>query len=293
MAPRAIWKGFLKVGEVTCPVALHAAVSTSDRIAFHTINRATGHRVKRQFVDEETGKPVEGEDQVKGYEVSRGEYVMLEPDEVKAVVPQSDKTLAVESFIGGDEIDDVYLDRPYYMTPGSAVAEDTFALLREGMRAKEVAALARAVLFRRVRTLLVRPHEKGMVATTLHFDYEVRSAAEAFRDIPKIKIEGEMLDLAKHIISTKSGTFDPGKFDDRYEAAVAELVKAKLAGKPIEARKPPKAEKVIDLMEALRQSAGAARAPKARSPIKGKKATAKAKAKRKAASEATRRRKAS
>ena len=258
MAPRANWKGFLKVAELTCPVALYTAASTSERIAFHTLNRATGHRVRRQFVDQETGKPVESDEQVKGYEVGEGEYVVLEPDEIAAAVPESDKTLAVAAFIRCDDIDTVYFDRPYYLTPSNRIAEDAFALVREGLRARKVAALARTVLFRRVQTLLIRPHGEGLIATTLNFDYEVRSAEEAFHDVPAMTIKGEMLDLAKHIISTKRGKFDPSQFDDRYEAALAELVRAKLEGKPIELRKPPAPTKVVDLMEALRQSAGVA-----------------------------------
>lgn len=266
MAPRANWKGFLKIAELTCPVALYTAASTSDRIAFHTINRATGHRVQRQFVDAVTGKPVEKEEQVKGYEVAQDDYVVLEPEEVAETVPESDKTLSVSAFVGCGDIDDVYFDRPYYLAPSDRHAEEAFALMREGMRKKNVAAIAQAVLFRRVRTLLIRAHDSGLVATTLNFDYEVRPAAEAFDDIPAVKIKGEMLDLAKHIIDTKKGRFDPAEFDDRYEAALAELVKAKAEGRKIAIPKQAKREKVIDLMEALRQSAGAA----------GKKASAKA-----------------
>jgi DNA end-binding protein Ku len=256
LAPRANWKGFLKVGELTCPVALYTAASTSERIAFHTINRATGHRVHRQFVDSNTGKPVEKEDQVKGYELGSGDYVVLEPDEVAAAVPESDKTLSVSAFIGRSDVDDVYFDKPYYLAPTDKHAEEAFALIREGMRKKKVAAIAQAVLFRRVRTLLIRPEDDGLLATTLSYDYEVRSSKEVFDDVPEMKIKGEMLELAEHIINTKRGKFDPAEFDDRYEAALAELVKAKIEGREIKVRKEPKREKVVDLMEALRQSAG-------------------------------------
>ena len=256
MATRANWKGYLKIGDVTCPVALYTAATTSERIAFHTINQATGHRVRRQYVDSETGKPVDTDDQVKGYEVGQDDYVVLTPDEVAAAVPDSDKTLAVSAFIGCGDVDDVYFDRPYFLAPADKTAHETFALIREGMRKKNVAAIAQAVLFRRVRTMLIRSHGEGMIATALNFDYEVRSAKDAFSDIPSTRIKGEMLELAEHIIKTKKGKFDPSKFDDRYEDALAELVKAKLEGKPIEVRKEPKQEKVIDLMAALRESAG-------------------------------------
>lgn len=257
MAPRANWKGYLKVGELTCPVALYTAASTSDRIAFHTLNRTTGNRVHRQFVDSDSGKPVEREDQVKGYEVGDNDYIVLEPEEVAAAVPESDKTLSIEAFVGVDDLDDVYFDKPYYLAPSDKNREEAFALIREGMKAKKVVALAQTVIFRRARTLLIRAEDQGLIATTLNFDYEVRSAKDAFSDIPEMKIKGEMLDLAKHIIETKKGSFDPSKYEDRYEAALAELVKAKLEGKKIEARKPVKSDKVVDLMEALRESAKA------------------------------------
>ena len=257
MAPRANWKGFLKIGELTCPVALYTAASTSERIAFHTINRSTGHRVRRQFVDSDTGKPVEKDDQVKGYEVGRGDYVVLEPDEVAAAVPDSDKTLLVSAFINCTDIDDVYFDKPYYLAPVDKMAEEAFALIREGMRKKKVAAIAQTVLFRRVRTVLIRAHGGGLIATTLNFDYEVRSAKEAFSNVPAMKIKGEMVELAEHIINTKKGKFDASKFDDRYESALADIVKAKLDGKKIEVRKEATREKVVDLMlmAALRESA--------------------------------------
>lgn len=274
MAPRASWKGLLKVGEVSCPVALYTAASTSERIAFHTLNRATGHRVRRQFVDSDTGKPVDRDEQVKGYEVGSGEYVMLDPEEVASAVPESDKTLSVSAFVGCGDIDSVYFDKPYYLAPADRHAEEAYALIREGMRARNVAALARTVLFRRVRTVLVRAHGSGLIATTLNFDYEVRSAEEAFDDIPDIRIKGEMLELAEHIIKTKRGKFDPSKFDDRYEAALADLVKAKLEGRKIEAPKEPKRDKVINLMAALRESAGAG--PKKRSASSRRKAKPKA-----------------
>lgn len=259
MAPRANWKGFLKVGEVSCPVALYTAASTSDRIAFHTLNRKTGNRVRRVFVDEDTGKTVDRDDQVKGYEVASGEYVVLSPDEIAAAVPESDKTLSITAFIGCDDIDDLYFDKPYYLAPTDAEAAEAFALIREGMRKKKVAALAQTVLFRRVRTVLIRAHDDGLIATTLNFDYEVRDAEDVFADVPDIEIADEMLDLAQHIIKTKRGTFDPKDFDDRYESALAELVRAKIEGRKIQPRKEARPEPVVDLMEALRESAAMAK----------------------------------
>ena len=271
MALRANWKGFLKIAEVSCPVSLYTAVSTSDRIALHMINRETGQRLRRQFVDSDTGAPVERDDQVKGYEVAQGDYVMLDPADVTAAVPQSDKTLAVSAFIGCDEIHQVYFDKPYYLAPSDRNATEAFGLIRDGMRKTKVAAVAQTVLFRRLRSVLIRAHGDGLIATTLHFDYEVRSATDAFRDVPASDLKGEMLDLAQHIIKTKMGKFDVSSFDDRYESALADLVKAKLSGQKIEPRPAPKGDTVVDLMAALRESAGMAGAKSAaKDPAKPK-----------------------
>lgn len=263
MPGRAIWKGSIKIAEVVCPVALYTAASTSERIALHTLNRKTGHRVHRQYVDEKTDKLVPADEQVKGYETEEGKYVVLEPEEVAAAVPDSDKTLSVDTFIGCSDIDDTYFDKPYYLLPSDKVAEESFVLIREGLRSKKVAAIAHAVLFRRLRAVLIRPHRQGLIATTLNFDYEVRSAADAFADIPKKKVASEMLDLAEHIIKGKAGKFDISKFDDRYEAALAELVKAKIDGRKIIPLPRPTPTKPKDLLEALRISAGEGKKPAA------------------------------
>ena len=272
MAPRANWKGSIKISELSIPVALYSAATTSERVAFHTINRKTGNRVRRQFFDEETEQPVEKENQVKGYEISQGQYVILEPKEIQEAIPESDKTIRIEAFLPCAEVDTAYFDKPYFLAPSGSIANEGFALLSEGMRREKVAAIGRAVLFRKLRTVLLRSHGPLLYAHTLHFNYEVRPATEIFDEVPDLKIEGEMLDLAKHIIQTKSGTFDPREFDDRYEEALAELVKAKIAGREFKAPKPPKETKVVDLMDALRKSAEAAGrpAPKAKA---GKKKT--------------------
>jgi DNA end-binding protein Ku len=266
VAPRAIWKGELRIGTLGFDVALYTAASTSERISLHVLNRKTGNRVHREYVDVDSGKPVEHEDQIKGYEVTRGKYIVLEPEEVAAAVPESDKTIAIETFVPCGEVDDTYFERPYYLTPASEAAQEGFDAVREAMRQGDVAALGRAVLFRRVRTLLIRAHGAGMIATTLHFEDEIRSADEAFAGLKTHRIDDEMLELAQHIIKTKAGRFEPEKFDDRYEEALADLIRAKLAGRKPKAPPKPKATPRNDLMEALRLSA------------QGAKATAKAKA---------------
>ncbi|MBY5494640.1 Ku protein [Rhizobium leguminosarum bv. viciae] len=252
---RAQWKGFLKFGEVSCGVALYTAASTSDRITFNTINKATGNRVNRIFIDSETEDPVPKEAQTKGFEIENGQYIIIDPEEVSAAIPESNKTLDIEAFIPCSDVDDVYFDKPYYLTPDK-MGGDAFAALRDAMKKSMVAAIARTVLFRRMRTVLIRPHGKGLIASTLNYDYEVRSSEKAFEEMPKLKIQGEMLDLAKHIISTKKGEFDPATFDDRYESALAELVKAKLEGKSLPKPKKVQVSKPNDLLAALRESAG-------------------------------------
>ncbi|PDV86361.1 Ku protein [Rhizobium sp. H4] len=255
MAARASWKGHLKVGDLACAVGLYTAISSSDRVSFNIINRRTGHRVERQFVDSETGKPVERDDQVKGYQMENGDYIVIEGDEISGIMPESDKVLDVKAFIAYDDIDKLYFDRPYYLAPVDEHDEEALSLIIRGMRDAKVAALAEAVLFRRNRTLLIRPHDTHIVATMLNFDYEVRSAGTVFKDIPDIKFDKEMLELAGHIIETKHGSFDPSAYEDRYEAALVELVKAKIEGRAPPKKKPVPERKVVDLMEALRQSA--------------------------------------
>ncbi|MFS8147884.1 Ku protein [Rhizobium sp. BR 249] len=264
MAARASWKGHLKVGDLACAVGLYTAISSSDRVSFNIINRRTGHRVERQFIDSETGRPVERDDQVKGYRMESGDYIVIEGDEIAELMPQSDRVLDVKAFIGCDAVDKLYFDRPYYLAPADPHDEEALALIGRGMRDGKVVALAEAVLFRRNRTLLIRPHDDYIVATMLNFDYEVRSADSVFKDIPDIKFDKEMLELAGHIIETKHGSFDPSKYEDRYEAALVELVKAKIEGRAPPKKKAPPERKVVDLMEALRQSAKMSGKPPAR-----------------------------
>jgi DNA end-binding protein Ku len=268
MAARAVWSGVIKIEELVCPVKLYTAASQSERIGLHMVNRTTGNRLRRVYVDDTTGKPVDREDQVKGYETHEGSYVILEPEEISAAVPDSDKILKVEHFITCSQIDTTYFDKPYYLLPANEAGEEAFVLIREALRRKKAAAIAYTVLFRRLRPVLIRAHRKGLIATTLNFDYEVNSARQAFADIPKMKIADEMLELAQHILKTKAGEFDPEKFDDRYENALAELVKSKIEGRKIVPFKRPEPTKPNDLLEALRLSAGDKKKPAPKSARK-------------------------
>lgn len=256
VTPRANWKGFLRLEAATCEVALFTAASTAERIALNTVNRATGHRVRREFFDSVTDEPVEKDDQVKGYETKKDQYVSFEVEEIAEAGPKSDKSLSIKAFVALADLDETCFDKPYYLAPVNGRDNEFFGILREGLRRRQVGAIAEAVLFRRLRTVLVRPLESGMVATTLHYDYELRNATEVFGEIPNLTISDEMLDLAKHIIKTKQAPFDPAQYADRYESALADLVKDKLEGRAIAAPAKLKPPASMDLMRALRDSAG-------------------------------------
>jgi DNA end-binding protein Ku len=256
MAPRALWKGYLQIAALSCGVGLYTAASPAERVALNTINRETGRRARREYVDSLTGDPVEKEDQVRGYEAEKDVYIVLDQEELASAAVKSDKTLVVSTFIPLAEMDETFLDNPYYLAPADQAARGIFAVIREGLRRGGAGAIARAVLFRRARNLLIRALGDGLIATTLKFDYEVRPAAEAFSGIADLAIKGEMLDLAKHIIKMKAGAFDPSDYHDRYETALTQLIQAKIQGLPIPAARRAAPAKAIDLMQALRDSAG-------------------------------------
>lgn len=263
MAPRPNWKGFLKLSLVSCAVALYPATSTSERVRFHIINRNTGNRIRNDLVDSETGEPVEPEDRVKGYEFEKGQYLLLDDEELDNVALESTHTIDIEQFVPMAQVDRIYLDESFYLVPQDEVAQEAFAVIREAMRKEELAGLARVVVYRRERLLLLQPRGKGLLAIALRYDTEVRDAKTYFDDIPDIKVPADMLKLAVHILATKKGHFDPAKFKDRYEDALNELIKAKRAGKtpPIASEAPP--SNVINLMDALRRSARAEGRPRA------------------------------
>jgi DNA end-binding protein Ku len=254
MAPRPNWKGYLKLSLVSCPVALFPATTTSERVSFRTLNRATGNRVRRQFVDEQTGEPVETEEQVKGYEVGKGEFIQVEDDELKAIQIESNHTIDIERFVPRADIDELYLDTPYYLTPTDRVGEEAFAVIRDAMRAEKMVGLARVVLFRRERLMMLEPRGKGIAAMTLRFANEVHAAANYFDEIPDAAIPKEMLELAKHIIEKMAGKFQPEEFQDRYENAVIELIRSKQKGLPVKPQPTHRQANVINLMDALRRS---------------------------------------
>lgn len=257
MAPRPNWKGFLKLSLVSCAVALYPATSTSQRIRFNIINRETGNRIRNEVVDAETGDPVAPEERVKGYEIEKGQYILLDEDELDNVALESTHTIDIDEFVPMSDVDRIYLDESYYLVPQDDVAQEAFAVIREAMRKEDLAGLARVVVYRRERLLLLRPRGKGLLATTLRYKNEVRDEADYFDDIEDTKVPADMLKLATHILETKKGKFDPSKFEDRYESALMDLIKAKRAGKKPIAVSEPKPSNVINLMDALRRSAKA------------------------------------
>lgn len=258
MNRRASWKGHLKFADFSCEIGLYAALTASEKISFNIINRKTGHRVERQYVDSDTGDAVEREDQVKGYELDNGDHIVIEGDEIAKLMPENDKVIRIRHFLGRSEIDKLYFDKSYYLAPTQEDGEDALTLLAKAMDDENVVALGEAVLFRRNRIVLIRPSGKALVATTLNFSYEVRSQTTVFKSIPDIEFDDEMLELAGHIIKTRAGTFNPADYSDRYNDALAELVKAKIEGREIAKQAPRRQDNIIDLKEALRRSAGAA-----------------------------------
>jgi Ku protein len=252
---RAYWKGYLKLSLVACPIALYPASSQSERTHFHQINRRTGNRLRQQMIDEQTGDVVDGGDKSRGYEISKGKYVEVDPDEIKAIQVESTHTLDIDSFVPVAEIDRRYFDRPYYIAPDGKAGEDAFAVIRDAMKDKDRAALARIVLTNREHTMAIEPFGKIMLGTVLRYDYEVRDEKELANAMPSPKIPKEMIELASHILDTKAGHFDPSGFKDEFEMELRKLVKRKAAGKPIEYAAPvERSSKVVNLMEALRQS---------------------------------------
>ena len=279
MAPRANWKGFLRLSLVTCPIALFPATSESEKISFNQINKKTGHRIRYLKVDADTGEEVSNEDIVKGYQVDKGRYLEVTKDEIENIALESTRTIEIDEFVPRSEIDDLYLVRPYYIVPDGKVGHDAFAVIRETIRSLDKVALARVVLTNREHVIALEARDKGLVGMLLRYPYEVRDAAEYFDDIQDVKITKDMLDLAKHIVEKKSGHFEPERFEDHYETALAELLVKKQNGLPIAAVKKPAPGNVINLMDALRQSLASddkpAKAPQTAKTPPAKKAAAK------------------
>jgi DNA end-binding protein Ku len=255
---RPYWKGYLKLALVSCPIALHAACSTAERIAFQQINKATGNRLRQQLIDEETREPVAPEHKGRGYEVAKGCYLIVPDEEFDAIEIESTHTIEIDSFVPRAQIDQRFFDTPYYVTPSEPVGQEAFAVIREAMRRKAMVALGRLVLSKRERVIALEAYDKGLLGTTLRYPYEVRTAEDYFCDLPELTIAPDMLTLAEHILERKAGEFDPATFRDRYEEALLAHLKAKQAGTVPERKAALAApQRVVNLMEALRRSVAA------------------------------------
>ena len=255
MAPRAYWKGYLRLSLVTCPIELYPATSQAEKTHFHQINRKTGHRLRQQMIDEETGKVVEREDKGRGYEVAKGRYVEIDDEELEAVEIESTHTINIGRVVPAVEIDKRYLDKPYYITPSGKAAAEAFAVIRDSLKHMDRVALARIVMANREHVIALEPLGNGLIGTTLRYAYEMRDEKAYFADIPHIRVTRDMVKLGEHILESMEAHFDPRTFKDEYDIALKKLVRKKAAGRTIEA--PPPEEKpsnVINLMDALRRS---------------------------------------
>lgn len=255
MAPRSNWKGYLKLSLVSAAIAIYPATSSAEKVRFNMLNRDTGHRLRRQMVDAETGDVVESDEQIRGFAVAKDSYVVIADEELDKIALESTHTVDIGKFVPKAEIDDRYRDTPYYIAPEDKVGQEAFAVIREAMRRKRVVGIARVVMARRERIMMIEPFGRGLLGTTLHYPYEIRSEDAVFEDIPDHKLPDQMLGLAEDIVAKMSGTFTPSEFEDRYEQALIGIIKSKQAGLPVKtAKSTPQTGNVINLMDALRRS---------------------------------------
>jgi DNA end-binding protein Ku len=264
MAQRPIWDGHLRLSLVTCPVSLYSAINSTGDVHFHLINPATGNRIRTQAVDPQTGE-VDRKSLVRGFEIEKDRYLLLTDEEIKSVRLESTETIDIERFVDAAEIDRIWWNDPYYLTPDGKAGIDAYVVIRAAMEKSGKVALGRVVIGTRERLVAIEPRGKGMLVTTLRTHDEVRDAAPFFAAVPATQPDPRMIEIAEKIIDQQVGPFDPAEFNDRYEAALRALIKSKQDGGDggITAP-PPGADNVIDLMEALRRSlrtTGGAREP--------------------------------
>ena len=256
MAYRPSWQGHLKLSLVTCPVALYTATNSGGDVHFNLINPKTNNRIKMITTDPDTG-PIERSALVKGYEVSKGEYILLTDEEIKSVKLESTKTIDIERFVPGDEVDRIYWDNPSYLAPDGKMAQEAFGVIRTAMEKSGQIALGRIVMATRERILALEPRGKGILAYTIRSDAEVRQPDEIFAGISDAKPDAAMIAIAEKIIEQQEGPFDPSQFVDRYEEALKALIADKQKGhKPAKVAEPDDTN-VVDLMAALRASLSA------------------------------------
>lgn len=255
MATRPTWQGYLRLSLVSCPVALYTATQRTSDVSFNMLHKQTNNRIKMIPTDPETG-PVDRSDIVKGFEVEKGQYVVVTDDEIKNVRLETTRTLDIERFVDEDEIDRLYWNDPYFLAPDGDMAVEAFTVIRQAMEKAGKVALGRLVMHQRERLMALEPRGKGVLAYSLRTNREVRDAADVFDRIPAHKAPPAMIDIAAKIIEQQSGDFDPSTFNDRYEDALRALIKEKQKGHGVKTVEAPKEAEVIDLMEALKRSLG-------------------------------------
>jgi DNA end-binding protein Ku len=268
MAARASWKGFLRISLVTCPVALYPATSSGERISFNRINRKTGQRVRQMNVDGKSGEKVEAEDIVKGYEIDKGRYVLIEDEDLDAIQVEASKIIDVKQFVDAAEVDPFYLDAPYFMAPDGPMAEETYRVIRQAMEETGTAGIGTLVLSSRERRVLLSPKGRGIALTTLRTSREVRSADSYFDGVGAEPLQADLLDMAKMLIKARQAPFQPAELVDHYEEALRNLVTAKARGETPVFEPVAGPAAVVDLMAALKKSleseGGTAKKPAAR-----------------------------
>ena len=254
MAPRAYWKGYLKLSLVSCPIALYPATSEREKISFNQLNKETGNRIRYRKVDAETGDDVEQSNIIKGYEVAKGQYIELAPEELEAVAIESKRTIDIDEFVPKSQIDELYIRDPYFIAPDGEVGQQAFAVIREAIRKEGMVAIGKVVFTSREHIIALEARDKGMLGVTLRYPYEVRKQDEYFAEIKEEKVPKDMLDLALHIVNTKRAEFNPEAFEDQYEDALKTLIEKKAKGEKIDPAKERPAPGVVNLMDALRAS---------------------------------------
>ena len=257
MAPRAYWKGYLRLSLVSCPIQIFPATTEREKISFNQINRETGNRIRYRKVDEVTGEEVASDQIIKGYEVGKGQYIEITDEDLESIALESTKTIEIDEFVPKSEIDDLYNIRPYYIAPDGKVGQDAFVVIRNIIESMKMVAIGRVVLTSREHIIAMEPRGKGIMGMLLRYPYEVRDEKEYFDEIPDLKLGKDMMDLARHIVETKSGHFEPEKFEDHYESALKELIEKKSRGIKIEVPTERAPAKVVNLMDALRRSVAA------------------------------------
>ena len=258
MPPRPFWKGYLKLSLVTCPVALTPATSDAQKVRFHTLNRKTGHRVVTQYADSVTGKPVDEDDEVKGYARDEKSFVLLEDEELESVKLESARSIDIECFVPADSIDWIWYDSPYYLTPDDPVGEEAYCVIRDAMRATKTVGVSRLVIYRRERAVMLKPRDNGIELWTLRYGEEVRDARDVFGPDDEKDLNPDLLKLVSELITERRKEWSPAMVSDPVQERLVDIINEKKKGRPPPKPRaepgPPAGGNVVNIMDALRRS---------------------------------------